>query len=143
MKNRYICIVKRYTHILIIGFLTVALASAHGQTFRSEQTSAAQMRRGHIVAPHQSSRVGLFTLVPLMERYQEQSQHNMAVSTFPVKITVKGRSICVRSDYNQLLPIYTRGGTFYMAMRLTKGQNWLNGLPRGQYLINHQTIVIP
>lgn len=66
----------------------------------------------------------------------------MAVSTFPVDIQIKGRALCVKSDYSQLLPIYTRGGTFYMAMRLNKGLNWLNGLPRGHYVINHKSFDI-
>ncbi len=67
----------------------------------------------------------------------------MATSTFPVRMTVKGSALCVTSDYSQILPIYTRGGTFYMAMRLNKGLNWLNGLPRGRYLINRRQISIP
>ena len=67
----------------------------------------------------------------------------MATSTFPVRLTVKGSALCVTSDYSQILPIYTRGGTFYMAMRLNKGLNWLNGLPRGRYLINRRQISIP
>lgn len=67
----------------------------------------------------------------------------MASSTFPVRLEVKGCALCVTSDYAQLLPIYTRGGSLYMAMRLNKGKNWLNGLPRGRYLINNQQISIP
>lgn len=67
----------------------------------------------------------------------------MASSTFPVRMQVRGSALCVTSDYCQLLPIYTRGGTFYMAMRLNKGLNWLSGLPRGRYLINNQSVVIP
>lgn len=67
----------------------------------------------------------------------------MASSAFPVRMVVKGSSLCVTSDYSQILPIYTRGGSFYMAMRLNKGLNWLNGLPRGRYLINRQQISIP
>lgn len=67
----------------------------------------------------------------------------LASSTFPVKLHVKGSSLCVASDYNQLLPIYTNGGTLYVAMRLNKGMNWLNGLPRGRYVINNQKVNIP
>lgn len=71
------------------------------------------------------------------------SGSRMASSTFPVHMKVKGGALCVTSDFSQLLPIYTRGGTFYMAMRLNKGLNWLNGLPKGRYLINNQPISIP
>lgn len=67
----------------------------------------------------------------------------LATSTFPVEMAVKGSSLCITSKYSQLLPIYTRGGTFYMAMRLNKGLNWLNGLPRGRYIINNQSVSIP
>lgn len=67
----------------------------------------------------------------------------MASSAFPVQMQVKGVSLLIISDYSQLLPIYTRGGTFYMAMRLNKGKNWLNGLPRGCYIINNRNISIP
>ena len=79
----------------------------------------------------------------------DQSKENsmrgrrLASSTFPVRLKVHGSSLCVTSEYSQLLPIYTRGGRFYMAMRLNKGLNWLNGLPRGRYLINNQAISIP
>ncbi|MBQ0050401.1 MAG: hypothetical protein KBT12_09260 [Bacteroidales bacterium] len=93
--------------------------------------------------PHQTSQPSLFSLIPITDRHHVEQQRKLASSTFPVTVWVKGRSLCVKSDYNQLLPIYTRGGTFYLAMRLNKGVNWLNGLPRGQYLINHQSIVIP
>lgn len=97
----------------------------------------------HKQKPHQPTQAGIFSLIPIVDHHHEEHQRKLATSTFPVTIWVKGRSLCVMSDYNQLLPIYTRGGTFYLAMRLNKGVNWLNGLPRGQYLINHQPIVIP
>ena len=67
----------------------------------------------------------------------------MATSAFPVRLTVKGSALCVTSEYSQILPIYKRSGSFYMAMHLNKGLNWLNGLPRGRYLINHKQVSIP
>lgn len=70
-------------------------------------------------------------------------RQRMSSSAFPVHMKVRGNALCVTSDYAQLLPIYTRGGTFYMAMRLNRGLNWLNGLPRGRYIINNQQISIP
>ncbi|MBR3433801.1 MAG: hypothetical protein IKH05_09715 [Bacteroidaceae bacterium] len=66
----------------------------------------------------------------------------MSCSTFPVKIHISGRAVQIQSDHSQILPIYTRGGAFYMAVRLNKGMNWLNGLPRGHYFINNRPITI-
>ena len=67
----------------------------------------------------------------------------MASSASPVQLKVKGSSLLIISNCAQLLPIYTQGGSFYMAMRLNKGENWLGGLPRGRYIINHRRISIP
>ncbi len=66
----------------------------------------------------------------------------MSISAYPVRIEVKGRAVCIQSDNDQILPIYTSSGAFYMAMRLQKGTNWLNGLPRGSYLINNRPVSI-
>ena len=70
------------------------------------------------------------------------SRRRMSTSAFPVQLTVVGRAVRVQSPENQVLPIYTATGGFYMVMRLTKGTNWLNGLPRGSYFINNRTITI-
>ena len=66
----------------------------------------------------------------------------MSTSIFPVKITVIGRAVQIQSDHNQLLPIYTHNGVLYLTARLTKGTNWLGGLPRGRYFINNKPITI-
>jgi hypothetical protein len=66
----------------------------------------------------------------------------MNTSTYPVQISVTGRVVQIQSDHNQLLPIYNAGGVLYMTARLTKGKNWLGGLPRGQYFINNRPITI-
>jgi len=70
------------------------------------------------------------------------SRRRMSSSAFPIQMQVSGRSVRVVSDHNQILPIYTQSGAFYMAMRLTKGTNWLTGLPRGRYFINNRPIRI-
>lgn len=67
----------------------------------------------------------------------------MITSTFPIKLRQLGSALCITSEQKQLLPIYTRGGTFYLSMQLHKGENWLNGLPKGRYLINYQLVNIP
>lgn len=66
----------------------------------------------------------------------------MAQSAYPVKLKVMGRSLRVTTKHEQLLPIYTKSGTLYLAMQLNPGVNWLNGLPRGRYRINNRTINI-
>lgn len=69
-------------------------------------------------------------------------RQRMSSSAFPIQMYISGRSIRVVSDHNQILPIYTQSGAFYMAMRLNKGTNWLTGLPRGRYFINNRPIRI-
>ncbi len=66
----------------------------------------------------------------------------MNTSAFPVHITVTGRMVQIQSDRNQLLPIYTRNGVLYLTARLSKGTNFLGGLPRGHYFINNRPITI-
>ena len=81
--------------------------------------------------------------IPLVEKMQDFGRTGrMSCSTFPVKIHTSGRAVQIQSDYSQILPIYTRTGAFFMAVRLNKGVNWLNGLPRGHYFINNRPITI-
>ena len=81
--------------------------------------------------------------IPLVEKIQDLGRTGrMSSSTFPVKIQTIGRAVQIQSDHNQILPIYTSTGVFFMAVRLTKGVNWLNGLPRGHYFINNRPITI-
>lgn len=69
-------------------------------------------------------------------------RRKMISSQYPVQMQMVGRSIRIQSDYNQILPVYTHSGAFYMIMRLNKGTNWLNGLPRGRFFINNKPIII-
>ena len=69
-------------------------------------------------------------------------QRRMSMSAYPVEVKEMGRALRIRTQKNQLLPIYTEQGVLYMAMRLAKGTNWLNGLPRGKYFINNQPVNI-
>ncbi len=66
----------------------------------------------------------------------------MSTSNHPVQVKVVGNALRVQSPEAQILPIYTENGTFYMIMRLSKGINWLGGLPRGKYYINHRLVTI-
>lgn len=69
-------------------------------------------------------------------------RHRMMSSPQPVEIRQQGRNLCVTSRFNQLLPIYTSSGTLYSSFRLSKGTNWLSGLPRGSYIINNKKFTI-
>lgn len=70
------------------------------------------------------------------------TSRRMMTSAQPVRIHVVGRAVQIQSDNSQILPIYTRNGTFYMAARLNKGVNWISGLPRGHYFINNRPVTI-
>jgi hypothetical protein len=95
----------------------------------------ASMRRKRVVAKPDTT--------SLVDKIQDLGQTGrMSCSTFPVKIHTSGRAVQIQSDHNQILPIYTRTGAFYMVVRLNKGVNWLNGLPRGHYFINNRPITI-
>lgn len=74
--------------------------------------------------------------------WNENPSGKMARSAYPVKLSVKGRNLRINSKHEQILPIYTQGGTLYLAIQLTPGVNWLYGLPQGRYHINNRTINI-
>ena len=74
--------------------------------------------------------------------WNENPSGRMARSAYPVKLSVKGRNLRINSKHEQILPIYTQGGTLYLAIQLTPGVNWLYGLPQGRYHINNRTINI-
>ncbi|MBQ8051969.1 MAG: hypothetical protein IJ197_10450 [Bacteroidaceae bacterium] len=82
------------------------------------------------------------SLTAVAPAWGEAPTIRMMQSAYPVKLTVKGRSLCINSKHEQILPIYRQSGTLYLAMQLTPGVNWLNGLPRGRYRINNRTINI-
>ena len=69
-------------------------------------------------------------------------RHRMMTSPAPVEIHQQGRHLCITSRYAQLLPVYNASGTLYSSFRLTKGTNWLSGLPRGSYFINNRKFTI-
>lgn len=89
-----------------------------------------------------SQRMTKDSLTITTSTWQEGPSKRMAQSAYPVKLRVLGRSLRITSKHEQVLPIYTQGGTLYLAMQLTPGVNWLNGLPSGRYRINNRTIRI-
>ena len=66
----------------------------------------------------------------------------MTHSAYPVQMNVVGNAVRVESSESQILPIYTHTGAFYLIVRLNKGTNWLNGLPKGRYFVNNRLITI-
>jgi len=90
-----------------------------------------------------SQRMRFDTLQHMVRRLEmPQLRSRMLTSPLPVEIRQQGRQLCIKSQYNQLLPIYTASGTYYSSMRLAKGTNWLTGLPRGAYMINNHRYTI-
>jgi len=128
MKTLFLYI-RSYALVLVLLFapvLTVDLLADHQQT-------------GQIIR-RRINQDSSYLLVRRMEVPQLRSR--MMTSPLPVEIRQQGRQLCIKSQYNQMLPIYTAGGTYYSSMRLTKGTNWLTGLPRGAYMINNQRYTI-
>lgn len=82
------------------------------------------------------------TLAVVLSSPEMSSSRKMSTSAYPVQIGVTGRVVQIQSDHNQLLPIYTSGGVLYLTARISKGKNWLSGLPRGRYFINNRPITI-
>ena len=82
------------------------------------------------------------TLVTNVPNPEMPSSRKMNTSAFPVQISVTGRVVQIQSDRNQLLPIYNQNGILYLTARLSKGTNWLGGLPKGHYFINNRPITI-
>ena len=112
----------RITSTAIIILATVVMFPIH---------ATAQMQHTDTAARQSSKSVRRFEVTP-----------HMMTSPLPVTIHQQGRHLCVQSRYNQLLPIYTESGVFYTAFRLSKGTNWLSGLPKGTYLINNRKFII-
>jgi len=71
-----------------------------------------------------------------------EMRSRMMSSALPVDIRQQGRHLCVTSQGNQLLPVYRTNGTLYTAFRISKGTNWLSGLPKGAYYINNRRFTI-
>ena len=92
---------------------------------------------GAVLVVHQADSVRVNT-VP----WSEMPKGRMVQSAHPVKLSVKGASLLVTSKHEQMLPIYTEGGSLYLYMQLSPGANWLNGLPAGRYRINNRVVEI-
>ncbi len=104
-------------------------------------TTSGSTDKQHTVSAPQRMRMD--TLQHMVRRLEMPPlRGRMLTSPLPVEISQQGRQLCIKSRYNQLLPIYTASGTYYSSMRLAKGTNWLTGLPRGAYMINNHRYTI-
>lgn len=107
--------------VVLLAFASTMLASLQkDDTLQSKDNSSVQM-------------------IPVGEMLRSGRMHS---SAFPIQMMVRGRSVSIVSEHEQTLPIYTQTGTLYMAMHLSKGTNWLSGLPRGKYFINLQLVTV-
>lgn len=115
-------------------FLTLFGQVVLGQAVASEADIGVRHRKKHI-KPDSVDQLAVRDLGKAV-------RSTMSTSHRPVQMQVVGRALKVHSPEDQMLPIYTSSGTFYIVMRLNKGTNWLSGLPRGKYLINNRQIII-
>lgn len=128
MKTLFIYI-KRCVLVLALLFAPAAIADLRAD--RQQPTHTVH----HRLKPDTAYQMARRIEVP-------QLRSHMMTSPLPVEIRQQGRQLCIKSQYNQMLPIYTASGTFYSSMRLIKGTNWLTGLPRGAYMINNRRYTI-
>lgn len=120
------------THSSLIATLCLALA------LTSALPAKADSQRNDSVAQR-----SLRTTLRLQEQRElPDIRHRMLSSAQPVEIRQQGRYLCITSPHAQLLPIYSASGILYSSFRLTKGTNWLSGLPRGSYFINNRKFTI-
>ncbi len=118
--------------IKLFTLITLAAASCLPQTAMADTQRRDSTARRSIV-----SRLRIQDQRELLD-----FRHQMLTSAQPVEIKQQGRYLCVTSRYAQLLPVYSSSGTFYSSVRLSKGTNWLSGLPRGSYFINNRKFTI-
>lgn len=81
------------------------------------------------------------TTIPNNE-YKHIFKTTPTTSPHPIKIQTKGHALLITSQHTQMLPIYKANGILYALFPIEKGTNWINGLPKGTYLINNRKITI-
>lgn len=100
-----------------------------------------QVAAQHTVVVSQESQDSTQKNVPYTE-FSTVHKNKKVSSRYPVVIRKKGSSLMVTSKNVQLLPVYKANGRFFGMFHLTKGTNWICGLPKGNYLINDVRISI-
>lgn len=128
-----------FQFLLVVSFFVAA--TSYALTVQGGETQTHSMNTQKLQTTSDSiGRVHTKTVSATSESPTVRSR--MMMSPWPVEIQQRGRHLCVESGRSQLLPVYTGSGSFYTAFRLQRGTNWLGGLPRGTYIINHKQITI-
>ena len=58
------------------------------------------------------------------------------------QVIVRGQTLCITSDCDTTLQLFTLGGSVYRTLHVRQGVNNFNDLPAGIYLIDHKKIII-
>ena len=59
-----------------------------------------------------------------------------------MKMNVEGGKLCINSDRDTTLRLYSLGGSVYRTLQVRKGRNSFDGLRKGIYMINNQKIIV-
>jgi hypothetical protein len=126
-NNSFVIRMKRFAAILFLTFVLIELMAV---------TPAGAWFRVEALPVHDS------VAFRVKKDEGKAVRGRMSHSAYPVVVDVVGNAVKVDSPENQVLPIYTHSGTFYLIVRLNKGTNWLNGLPKGKYFVNSRLLTI-
>lgn len=59
-----------------------------------------------------------------------------------MKMNVEGGKLCINSDRDTTLRLYSLGGSIYRTLQVRKGRNSFDGLRKGIYMINNQKVIV-
>ena len=59
-----------------------------------------------------------------------------------MKMNVEGGKLCINSDRDTTLRLYSLGGSIYRTLQVKKGMNSFDGLRAGIYMINNQKMIV-
>ena len=59
-----------------------------------------------------------------------------------MKISVQGGTLCITSDHEAKLQIYSPDGRIVRRLNVRRGQNTFDGLHKGIYMINNKKIIL-
>ena len=59
-----------------------------------------------------------------------------------MKMNVEGGKLCINSDRDTTLRLYSLGGSIFRTLQVRKGRNSFDGLRKGIYMINNQKVIV-
>ncbi len=59
-----------------------------------------------------------------------------------MKMNVEGGKLCINSERDTTLRLYSLGGSIYRTLQVRKGRNSFDGLRKGIYMINNQKVIV-